>query len=78
MVSFSNQEEELSGFSSVEAGGAFGFKGEAEDALVFDTSSSFLVFRDSYAGGGGAGAPLSAAVSAFAAVVEGFAILILL
>ena len=47
---------------------------------MFDTSSSFLFFRDSYAGGGGAGAPLSAAVvSAFAvAVVEGFAILILL
>ena len=75
MVSFSNQEEELS-FSSVEAG-AFGFKGESEDALLFEASSSFL-FRDSYAGGGGAGAPLSAAVSAFAAVVEGFAILILL
>ena len=34
---------------------------------MFDTSSSFLFFRDSYAGGGGAGAPLSAAVvSAFA------------
>jgi hypothetical protein len=76
-VSFSNQEEEPS-FSSVEAGGAFGFKGESEDALVFDTSSSFLLFRDSYAGGGVPAPSLSAAVSAFAAVVEGFAILILL
>ena len=41
-MSFSNQEEFEPSFSSVEAGGAFGFKGESEDALVFDTSSSFF------------------------------------